>query len=177
MAGSEWKEIELSSGVRVRYGPFPGSLYWDIMARALEQYPDPEPPKKRVEVVDGFEEVEDTENPDYKAALAKARLARAGVLGEAVLELCVEPVGDWESIVQRLEKKWAKDVPTDPTDRKVWFLSKYALRTPEDWQIISLVQRFSQIQDEEVARRAEFFRGDVAGPESPGTDAPGPGAG
>jgi hypothetical protein len=59
----------------------------------------------------------------------------------------------------------------------VWFLAKYALRTKRDWDIVGKVQRFSQIEDEEVRKRVEFFRGDVAGPEGDGADAPGPAEG
>ena len=178
MAGSDWKEMELSSGVKVLYGPFPGGLYWDIASRALEEHPDPEPPTKEIDVVDGKETVGDLEDPAYKAALAVARNARYDVLGKAVLEMCVEPVGDYEPTVRRLAERWVMDPPPeDLLDRKVWFLRKWALRTAEDWGIIGRVQRFSQIEDEEVRQRAEFFRGNVAGTKGAGADAPGPAEG
>ena len=93
MAGSDWKELEFSSGVRVIYGPFPHGLYWDIMSKALDEYPDPEMPKREIEVLIGTEEVDDDENPEYKAALNQARLARYGFLSEAALDLCVEVEG------------------------------------------------------------------------------------
>jgi hypothetical protein len=167
----------LSSGVAVEYGPFPSGLYWDIMSRALEEHPDPEPPRKTIQVVTGTEEVDDPEDPAYKAALEAARLARFNLLGEAVLDLCVEVVGgmeQYEPVVGRLARKYAKEPPPDdPAERKVWFLTKYAIRTREDWKLIGRVQRFSQIDDEEVRQRAEFFRGDVAGAEGAGADAPG----
>ncbi len=172
-----WRRLTLSSGVEVEYGPFPANMYWDVQARALDDHPDPVPPKKTIEVLDGTEEVDDLEDPEYLTALNLARMARFNLLGEAALEFCVEVVDweRWEPKVERISKKYAKDpAPTDPDERRVWFLSKFALRTTKDWQIIRKVQSFSQIEDEEVRHRAEFFRGGVEGPEGDGTDAPGP---
>ncbi len=177
MATTEWKSLTFSSGVAVRYGPFPSGLYWDIMALALDEHPDPEPPKKAIKVVDGEEMVDDPDDPQYQAELGKARLARWNLLGEAVLEFCVEPEGGMEQhepTVARLAEHYVKDAPpSDPVGRKVWFLTKFAIRTAEDWKVVGKVQRFSQIEDDEVRQRAEFFRGDVAGTEGDGADAPG----
>ena len=177
MAGSNWKELELSSGVTVLYGPFPQGLYWDIMSSALDTYPDPEMPKREIEVLGGTEEVDDDENPEYVEALSQARLARFGILTEAALDLCVEIQGwpeQWEAALAKVAKYAKDEPPADPDERRVWFLNKYALRTREDWKLIGKIQRFSQIDDEEVRKRAEFFRGNVEGAEDPGGDAPGP---
>ena len=178
IAGKDWKEFECSSGVTVLYGPFPYGMYWDIMSRALDEYPDPETPQKTIEVLGGTEEVDDLEDPVYQAGLKAARLARANLLGEATLEFCVEPKGgmaQWEPLLKRLSDKYVSDPPPeDETERRAWFLAKYALRTEADWGIVGLVQRFSQIDNEEVRRKAEQFPGDVAGPEGDGADAPGP---
>lgn len=171
-----WKRFTLSSGIEVEYGPFPNNLYWDIQARALGEHPDPVPTKKRVETFDGDEEVDDLEDPEFKTKLAAARLARFNLLGEAALEFCVEIVApeDWEKTLQRLAKKYVRDpLPEDQVDRKVWYLAHFAMRTPQDWNLIRKIQSFSQIEDEEVRQRAEFFRRDVAGPEGDGADAPG----
>ena len=177
MAEAEWKRLVFSSGVAVRYGPFPSGLYWDIMARALDEHPDPECPKKTVKVLTGTEEVDDPDDPTYQAGLAKARLARWNLLGEAALEFCVELDGgleQYEPTIGRLAKKYVKDPPPeDLVERKVWLLAKWAIRTPEDWKIIAKVQRFSQIEDEEVRQRAEFFPGEVEGAAGAGADAPG----
>jgi hypothetical protein len=178
MAGSNWKEYELSSGVTVLYGPFPHGLYWDIMSALLEEFPDPEIPKKTIQVVTGTEEIDDEENPEYQQALTEARLARWEKLRRASLDMCVEPKGgleQYEETIARVGALYAREpAPAEPADRKVWFLMKYAFRTPEDWKLIGKIQRFSQIDDEEVRRRAEFFRRDLAGAEDPGADAPGP---
>ena len=128
MAGSEWKEIEFSSGVKALYGPFPQGLYWDIMSRALDEYPDREMPKREIEVLGGTEEVDDDENPESLEALSQARLARYGILTQAALDLCVEVEGwpeQWEATLQRVATKYAADeMPEDPDERKVWFLTK-----------------------------------------------------
>lgn len=178
MADNEqmWKPFTTSAGIDLLYGPFPGALYWDIMARALELFPDPDPPMKTIEVVDGTEQVEDLDDQEYKTKLAQAQLERHGFMGEAMLEMCIKIVTpDWEKIAERIADKWLKDpLPDNTEDRKVWFLGKYALRTPKDWEIYSKIRRFSQIEDDEVRQRTEFFRGDVAGDEGTGPNAPRP---
>jgi hypothetical protein len=177
VAGKEdWRKMTLSSGVTVLYGPFPHGLYWDIMARALDDYPDPEPPKKEIEVLGGTEEVDDEDDPDYKLELGTARAKRAHLMGEAALEFCVEVVEpeDWERLCDRVAAKYAKEQPPeDPDEKRAWFLAKYAIRTKEDWDLVRNIQKFSQIEEKEVEQRAEFFRGEVEGAEDPGADAPG----
>jgi len=172
--------MEFSSGVRVRYGPFPGSLYWDIMGKALDEHPDPEMPQKTIEVLGGTEEVDNPDDPEYKKALRVARNARFDLVGKAALELCVDVEGwpgEWEAVTDRLINEYGAKVngkvPETDEDRRLAFLLKYALRTDEDWKIVGRIQRFSQIDDEEVRRQAENFPGDVAGAEGAGPDAPG----
>lgn len=173
---SDWKEMTLSSGVRIRYGPFPLGLYWDIMARALDEHPEPEPPKKTIAVLNGTEEVDDLEDPEYKKDLNAARAAQHTLLGEAVLEFCVEIADDdWERKCDRIAAKYVKEPPPeDPDEKRIWYLSRYAFRTKQDWLVVAKVQAFSQIEDEEVRKRAEFFRGDVEGDAGDEADAPGP---
>lgn len=174
----EWKSFTTSAGVELRYGPFPSNMYWDIQNNALEQHPDPDPPMKEIKTFDGTEEIEDVENEEYKAQLAAARLARFNLLGEASLEFCVEVV-DWDRWREKLPRiaRYTGTMPEDEDEQRVWFLAKYALRTRKDWDLIRLIQRFSQVEDEEVRRRVEFFRGDVEGDEDPGADAPEPAEG
>jgi hypothetical protein len=177
MAGSDWKEFELSSGVTVLYGPFAHGLYWDIMEKALDEHPEPEVPQKTIQVLNGTEEVDDLENPEYVKAAAEARRAQFNLMADAVLELCVEVkggMGPWEGTIERIAAKYSTaPPPDDPKERQSWFLKKYGLRTAEDWKLIGKVQRFSQIDDDEVRLRAEQFPGDVAGPEGDGAAAPG----
>jgi len=172
----DWKPFVTSAGVELRYGPFVAGMYHEIVARALELHPDPQVPRKSVDTFDGPEDVDDPDEPGYKAALQAARLARASFLGEAALDLCVEVV-DWDAWRAQAERL-ARYVPggkppDDEQDLKVWFLARYALRTGDDWNLIRRIQSFSQIEDEEVRRRVEFFRRDVAGAEGAGADAPG----
>lgn len=169
-----WRKWTFSSGYTVRYGPFPYSIYWDVMARALQEHPDPDPPMRVIDTVTGPEEIEDLENPEYLAAKQTAEIERGRVLSQAALELCVELEDDPEPIIARLSAKYLKTLPPDdPMERKVWFLTKFAIRTKKDWGIVRQIQRYSQIEDEEVRDRVEFFRGDVEGAEDPGADAPG----
>lgn len=170
---SSWKQMTMSSGVTVRYGPFPGSLYYDLMAKALEDHPDPEVPQKEIEVLGGTEWVDDEDEPAYKAELRKARNARWDLVGKMALDLCVEvpgwESGEWKDVTDRLIDVYGAKVdgkvPETDAERRMAFLLKYAIRTAEDWEIVRKVQRFSIIDDEEVRRQAESFPGDVEGAE------------
>jgi len=180
MGADNWKAMKMSSGVTVRYGPFPGSLYWDVMAKALEEHPEPEVPQKEITVLNGTEMVDDTDDPEYKKQLREARNARLDLLGKAALEFCVEVEGwpdEWEAVTDRLVNEYGAKVdgkvPETDVERRLAFLMKYALRTKKDWGIIGLVQRFSQIEEEDIRRQAETFPGDVAQHEGAGPDAPG----
>jgi hypothetical protein len=181
MSGKDnWKAMTMSSGVTVRYGQFPGSLYWDVMAKAFEDHPDPEVPQREIEVLGGTEMVDDEENPEYKVQLQVARNARFDLVGKMALELCVEPVGwpdEWVEETDRLVNVYGAKldgkVPETDTERRLAFLMKYAIRTADDWEVIGKIRRFSQIEEEDVRRQAETFPGDVEEPESSGPDAPG----
>jgi len=175
----EWLEFQTSSGMKVLYGPFPFGMYWDIMEKGLDQFPDPPVPQKEIKVLDGTEMVDDEDDPEYQVELKAAVFKRNNLLGQACLEFCVEPVGgmeQYEPLIQRMASEYVKDpVPENPTERKVWFLKRYAFRTATDWnEIIRRVQNFSQIREKEVRDRVEFFRGKMEGPEGDGADAPGP---
>jgi len=182
MNGKEnWKTMVMSSGVTVRYGPFPGSLYYDLMAKAFEDHPDPEIPQKEIEVLGGTEMVDDEDDPEYKTKLRIARNARWDMVGKMALDLCVEPVGwpeEWAEVTGRLIDVYGAKVdgkvPETDAERRLAFLLKYAIRTADDWEIVRKVQRFSVIDDEEVRRQAESFPSDVEGAEGSGPDAPGP---
>jgi len=84
------EDITLTSGVTVQVAPFPAALYNKIQIKSLEDFPDPEPPKKTVEVVDGTEEVDDLENPEYLEAKRDAERSRLARFAEAVVEVCVD---------------------------------------------------------------------------------------
>jgi hypothetical protein len=156
-------------GVELEYAAFPHGLYWDIMDQALRDHPDPDPPMVEIEVLDGTEMMPDEEDGDYLAGLAEAQRKRYNVLREAALDLCVRPKGGLEQHEPEIVKaaKYIRDEPPpeDPEERRFWWLKRLAIRTAEDARIVLKVQTFSQIEDEEVSRKAESFPGDVEGPE------------
>lgn len=165
-----FEERELSSGVMVRIRPFPPGLFESINSQAFRLYPDPVAPKKTIKVVDGTEEVDDLSNPDYLAAVEEVGRKRSGLLGEAVLDLCVEvDIEPYAAIIKRLEK-YSGEFPDDPEERKLKFLTDYALRTKGDYESV-MVSATTQtmIDDPEVAERIEFFRSQVAGAKANGT--------
>jgi len=171
------RDVTLSSGVQIKILPFPSQLYPKLNARALSEHPDPDPPTKTVEVVDGTEEVPDTENEDYQQALREAQSARQAILLEAILDFCVEVDMDkWEDEVARLER-YIGQLPEDPVERKIEFLNQFALRTKGDYELVATTATAAMMTgNPEVAERLKSFRGQMAQPAGDDADAPGPDA-
>ena len=168
------EEIKLSSGVTVRVAPFPAGLWTALNARAFEKFPDPELPKKTIPVVDGTEEVDDLSNPEYLEAKAQAARDRNNLLGEAIIDLCIQvDLEPWEGTIGRLGK-YSDEYPEDADDRRVRFLTEFALRTRADYEAV-MVSATTQmmVSDPEVAQRLKFFRRQVAGAAPDDADAPG----
>lgn len=157
------EEIQTSSGVTVVVSPFPADLWNDIQAKALEDYPDPEPPTITIETVgDTTEETEDYDDPEYVAAMEEAQNARNSFIGEAILDLCVDVDLDaYQDKVNRLSKY--TDIPDDPDDRRITFLTKFVLRNRADYERV-MVSATTQmaVSDPEVVERLNFFRGEMA---------------
>jgi hypothetical protein len=168
------EELTLDSGVTVTVRPFPAGLFEKVQARALEDFPDPDPPMKEIPVVDGVEEVEDVDAPGYLAQKELAERKRLERLGEACLDLCVSvDLEAWEPTIRRLER-YAGPFPEDPDERQLEFLTSYALSTADDWQNV-LVTAIEQtvIGSPEVAERLKLFRRSVERPAAADADAPG----
>lgn len=168
------EELTLSSGVTVHVAPFPAGLWASLNSTGFERFPDPEPPRKTVEVVDGTEEVDDLKDPVYLAAKAEAERERNNLLGEAIIDLCVQvDMEPWAATVKRLERYTGK-YPRDEDDRRVKFLTEYALRTRGDYEAV-MVSATTQmmVSDPEVAARLKFFRREVEGAAGDDADAPG----
>ena len=168
------EQITLSSGVTVTVSPFPAGLWWDLHARALEQHPDPEPPTKTIDVVDGTEEVQDLDNPDYLEALALANRERTNIQGEAIIDLCVDvDMEPYAATIKRVER-YIGQAPKEDDERRVWFLTKYALRGRADYEAVMLAATAQLMtSDPEVANRLKSFQREVEGATDPDADAPG----
>jgi hypothetical protein len=168
------EELTLDSGVTVTVRPFPAGLFEKVQARALEDFPDPEPPMKEIPVVDGTEQVEDRDDPEYREQKELAERKRMERLGEACLDLCVSAdLEKWEPTIRRLER-YAGPFPEDPDERQLEFLTSYALSTADDWQNV-LISSINQtvIGSPEVAERLKLFRRKVEGPAAVDADASG----
>jgi len=160
--------------VQVTILPFPSQLYPRLNAKALAEHPDPEPPTKTIEVVDGTEEVPDEEDEGYQAALQEARSARQALLLEAILDFCVEvDMGEWEEQIARLER-YVGELPDDPVERKIEFLNQFALRTKGDYELVATTATAQMMAGSpEVAQRLKSFRDQMAQPADNDADAPG----
>jgi len=156
------EKYTLSSGVEIVVVPFPARLWENINNKALKDFPDPKASMKTIEVVDGTEEVEDLENPEYLKGMKDAESKRSDFLGTAILDFCVQvDLSQYEDEIARIEK-YVDDFPTEPNERRVEFLSRSALRTKGDYEFV-MVSAITQttVSDEEIAERLESFQGDL----------------
>lgn len=165
----------LSSGVEVLVKPFPGGLWEKIQARAKRDFPDPTPPKKEIDTFGGKETVDDLNDADYLTARRQAELERTNLLGEAVLDICIEvDMSKYEAQIKRLEL-YTDPYPDDPEDRRVRFLQEYVVRSEGDWGFI-FASAIEQVQatDPEVSERIESFRDKVSRPVDTNGKTPSP---
>lgn len=167
-------ELTFSSGITVEMLPFPAGMWEEINIKAFEQFPDPIPPRKTITVLGGTEEVEDKEEPAYKADVEKVGKERTGLLLEAVLDICPQlDLARWEPRIKRLEK-YTRPFSDDPDDRRIEFLTRYVLRTKTDYENLML-SAVSQVlvDDPEVSARIQYFQSQVEGAAAPYLDASG----
>lgn len=164
----------MTSGVEVLVRPFPSGLWEKINQRALKDFPEPTIPKKTIEVLGGTEEVDDLNNPEYLAQKQKVTNQRNNFLGEAILDLCVEvDMEKWEKEIKKIER-YSDPYPTDPDERRLRFLSDYAIRSAGDWQFVfaSAIEQ-AQATEPEVAERIDSFQHKVAQSANNGATPPG----
>jgi len=149
----------LSGGVTVTVIPFPPGR----LQRINSDHPDPVPPKKTIKVLDGTEEVDDLKDADYLAKKDEITTQRNSLLGEAVIELCVElDLAKYAKEITKLER-FTSPYPDDTDERRMRFLQEYALRTRGDYEVV-ITSAITQIaiSDEEVAERIASFQTDMA---------------
>lgn len=166
--------LTFSSGITVEMLPFPAGLWEEINIKAFENFPDPVPPKKTVNVLGGTEDVDDLENTEYKADVQRVGRERTGLLLEAILDICPQiNLTEWEAKIKRLEK-YSRPFSEDLDERRIEFLTRYVLRTKTDYENLML-SAVSQIlvDDPEVSSRIQYFQSQVEGAAASYTDAPG----
>lgn len=172
--GTGSEEITFSSGVTVTMLPFPAGLWQEINIKAFRDYPYPPPPKKVIKALGGEEEVDNLEDPAYKAAVLEVDQKRNSLLLEAILDVCPQvDLAEWEPKIKRLEK-YSDPFPEDPEDRRIEFLTRYVIRTKGDYEKL-MVSAIAQvlIDDPEVAERVAYFQRQMERAAAPGADAPG----
>ena len=149
----------LSSGVTVIVIPFPPGL----LQRINSDHPDPVPPKKTIKVLDGTEEVDNFKDEAYLAQKDEVTSQRNSLLGEAVIELCVEvDLKPYAKEITKLER-FTSPYPDDADERRMRFLQEFALRTRGDYEVV-ITSAITQIaiSDEEVQERIATFQSDLS---------------
>jgi len=166
-------KLTFSSGISVDMLPFPAGMWEEINIRAFEDFPDPVPPRKTINVLGGTEEIDDLENSDYKASVEKVGRERTGLLLEAILDICPQlNLSEWEPRIKRLEK-YTRKFSEDVDERRIEFLTRYVLRTKSDYENLML-SAVSQIlvDDPEVSARIQYFQSQVEGATASHLNAP-----
>lgn len=161
----------LSSGVTVIVIPFPPGL----LQRINSDHPDPVPPKKTIKVLDGTEEVDNLKDEGYILEKEAVTSQRNSLLGEAVIELCVElDLTKYAKEITKLER-FTSPYPDDADERRMRFLQEYALRTRGDYEnvITSAITQIA-ISDEEVQERIATFQSDLSRTSTNGAKASSP---
>ncbi len=159
----------LSSGVTVIVIPFPPGL----LQRINSDHPDPIPPKKTIKVLDGTEEVDNLKDETYLTQKDEVTSQRNSLLGEAVIELCVEvDLKPYAKEITKLER-FTSAYPDDTDERRMRFLQEFALRTRGDYEtvITSAITQIA-ISDEEVRERIATFQSDLQRNSPNGAKAP-----
>lgn len=163
LLGKSGEDLTLSSGVTVHVVPFPADLNKSISAYAFREFPDPIPPQKTIQVVDGTEEVDNPEDADYLAEKSRAEAGRNKIISEAFLDLSViVDLAKYEADIKKVER-YTGPYPEDLSERKLKFLTEFAIRTVTDYQAISFsVMQQTGISEEDVAERLDLFRPEMA---------------
>ncbi len=175
----EWEDFKMSSGVELRVRPFPIGIFEKINADMLGEFPDIEPPKKTIQVVDGTEEVDDVNNPEYieksKEIDSKRQHYNSERILSYMLDFCIDVLPDidhWESTIKRLEKHQG-EFPTDLYDRRQEFLTSFAIVSKSDYEKLTFsTMAQSLIDDPEVAERLRSFQSNLEGSTNSNSDTP-----
>ena len=125
-------------------------------------------------VLDGTEEVDNFKDETYLAEKESVTAQRNSLLGEAVIELCVEvDLKPYAKEIIKLER-FTSPYPDDTDERRMRFLQEYALRTRGDYEtvITSAITQIA-ISDEEVQERIATFQSNLSRPATNGAKAPG----
>lgn len=141
--------VTFSSGVTVKLVSLAPGLHRRIVQRTLQDFPDPAPPE------------EDGDQADYVRALKEARRQRANRVGEAILDFCVIlDLTPWEPTITRLER-YAGQFPEDPDERRLEFLTSYALQTAGDYDMAMMgIARLAMHRDPDLAAEIEKLQTD-----------------
>lgn len=179
MAEDYGKEHTFTSGVTCKVLAFPALRFEKIQKKAMELFPLPKVPKKRIKAAGGDEVIEDVNSPDYVAKKKAVDKQREEWIGQRILNIaardCLEiDVNDFEDEIKHLEADLDQEYPTNPLDRKVEFVKDYILRSPLDFiNIVKITQKLMAISQEEISTQVDdIFRGEMARATGNGTQNP-----
>lgn len=153
-------DYKLASGQVIKYKP----LNPDLAQAVVEAYPNPEPPMREVETIDGSkEQIPDPDDAAYQEKLREASRER----GRALLRLLVAQCLDDLKVPERwIEKqKWILpgwEAPDNELDQKLYWVQHWMLTNPADLAgLLNAAQFAAVLTPEEVERQMANFRPQV----------------
>lgn len=153
-----------SSGIKCLVLPFPSLRFDRFLTQARKKFPLPKPPKKKIKVVDGEEEIDDIKNEKYLASKEKAEKQQERFISEKVLKVCLRDcieldLSEYEHIISVLEDDNEEPYPENPLERKVLFLTEYVIRSAGDFQAITKIATdLMRIDESEVDDQLDSFQ-------------------
>ncbi len=154
-----------STGYSVTIHPVSPWVMDEIEKGWLEDHPEPEPPTKEVEGLDGPVEVEDRDDPGYLKELQEWERQRSDLRNRLMLELGVECEPDDAVLDRKLEsmRKLGAKIGKDLDRKSAWVLYVCIGGAGDYWSLVKEVVGLTNATEEEIMRLAARFQGTVPG--------------
>lgn len=170
-ATPELETITFSTGVTVRVRPL-ATMTVQLINAAVRKDPAfrrPEPPRQKVETLDGPSEVANPNDPAYVAELAAYEARFGEEVGTRFLKVLAR-----RGVVLDIDEEWVAAFRADMdaagasvaalSDEEI-YLYHYAAPLTEDMELLQRkALRLAQPTEEAVQAHVDSFRGDVSGP-------------
>lgn len=159
------RTFTFSTGYSVTIHPVSPWVMDEIERGWLEDHPEPEPPTKTVEGLDGMVEVEDRDDPAYLKERRHWESQRAELRNRLILELGVECEPDNAVLDRRLEsmRRLGAKIAKDQDRKLAWVLYVCVGSAADYWNLVKEVVGLTNATEEEVLRLANRFQSPVPG--------------
>lgn len=153
-------EYKLASGQVIRYKP----LNPDLVQAVRETYPDPEPPMREVETIDGSkEQIPNATDPEYQESLAAVASERSRAFLRLLVAQCLDDLELPEGWIEK--QKWILpgwNAPEGKLDQRLYWVQHWMFSNPGDLAgLLNAALFASVLTPEEVEKQMANFRPQV----------------